>query len=290
MEPALWQRLCAEIDLVVHNGAVTNFIDPYAKLKAANVLGTREILRFCCEAKTKPLHHVSTLYVFAPSDGTGGRALLEDSDPDHPEELHVGYRQSKWVAERLVKMGQSRGLPVTVYRLGRLSGCSATGACHTHDFLWRMIRAGVEAGCVMDNRIAMDMAPVDHVAKCLLHLIFNPRAQGKTHHLYNAQAPDLRTVGNWIRAFGLPLKEMSYADWRKAIMERARTDPQSASAGLIAFLPQTIAQWDDLAFDQTNALAGLADSPLSIPRIDEAVFHRYLRYFTETGFFPVRIS
>ncbi|HRD66849.1 MAG TPA: thioester reductase domain-containing protein [Candidatus Competibacter sp.] len=290
MEPALWQRLCAEIDLVVHNGAVTNFIDPYAKLKAANVLGTREILRFCCEAKTKPLHHVSTLYVFAPSDGTGGRALLEDSDPDHPEELHVGYRQSKWVAERLVKMGQSRGLPVTVYRLGRLSGCSATGACHTHDFLWRMIRAGVEAGCVMDNRIAMDMAPVDHVAKCLLHLIFNPRAQGKTHHLYNAQAPDLRTVGNWIRAFGLPLTEMSYAGWRKAIMERARTDPQSASAGLIAFLPQTIAQWDDLVFDQTNALAGLADSPLSIPRIDEAVFHRYLRYFTETGFFPVRIS
>lgn len=288
VEPTLWQRMCAEIDLVVHNGAVTNFIDPYAKLKAANVLGAREILRFCCEGKTKPLHHVSTLYVFAPSDGAGGRALLEDSDPDHPEELHVGYRQSKWVAERLVKMGQSRGLPTTVYRLGRLSGCSATGACHTHDFLWRMIRAGVEAGCVMDNRIAMDMAPVDHVAKCLLHLIFNPQAQGKTHHLYNAQAPDLRTVGDWIRAFGLPLQEMPYPDWRKAIMERARTDPQSAAAGLIAFLPQTIAQWDDLVFDQTNTLAGLADSPLSIPRIDEAIFHRYLRYFTETGFFPVR--
>lgn len=288
VEPALWQRLCAEIDLVIHNGAVTNFIDPYAKLKAANVLGAREILRFCCEGKIKPLHHVSTLYVFAPSDGTSGRALLEDSDPNHPEELHVGYRQSKWVAERLVKMGQSRGLPTTVYRLGRLSGCSATGACHTHDFLWRMIRAGVEAGCVMDNRIAMDMAPVDHVAKCLLHLIFNPQAQGKTHHLYNAQAPDLRTVGDWIRAFGLPLQEMPYPDWRKAIMEQARKDPHSASAGLIAFLPQTIAQWDDLVFDQANTLAGLADSPLSIPRIDEAIFRRYLRYFTETGFFPVR--
>jgi len=288
LEPVLWQRLSAEIDLVIHSGAVTNFIDPYAKLKAANVSGAREILRFCREGKTKPLHHVSTLYVFAPSDAAGGRALLEESDPDHPEELHVGYRQSKWVAERLVKMGQSRGLPVTVYRLGRLSGSSATGACHTHDFLWRMIRAGVEAGCVMDNRIAMDMAPVDHVAKCLLHLIFNPRTQGKTHHLYNAQAPDLRTVGNWIRAFGLPLQEMPYPDWRKAIMEQARKNPQSASAGLIAFLPQTIAQWDDLVFDQANTLAGLAGSPLSIPRIDEAIFHRYLRYFTETGFFPVR--
>lgn len=287
VEPVLWQRLSAEIDLVIHNGAVTNFIDPYAKLKAANVLGTQEILRFCCDGKTKPLHHISTLYVFAPGDGTGGRTLPEDSDPDHPEELHVGYRQSKWVAERLVKMGQSRGIPVTVYRLGRLSGCSETGACHTHDFLWRMIRAGVDAGCVMDQRIAMDMAPVDHVAKCLLHLMFNPMAQGKTHHLYNAEAPDLRTVGSWIRAFGLPLEAMPYADWRKAIMERARKDPQSASASLIAFLPQTITQWDDLVFGQANTLAGLAGSPLSIPRIDEAIFHRYLKYFTETGFFAV---
>lgn len=288
MDPAIWQHLSGEIDLVIHNGAVTNFIDPYAKLKAANVLGTREILRFCCEGKIKPLHHVSTLYVFAPSDGANSPILLEESDPDHPEELHVGYRQSKWVAERLVKIGQDRGLPVTVYRLGRLSGCSMTGACHTHDFLWRMIRAGVEAGCVMDKRIAMDMAPVDHVARCLLHLIFNPQTQGKTHHLYNAHAPDLRTVGNWIRAFGLPLEEMPYPDWRKAIMEQARKDPQSASAGLIAFLPQTIAQWDDLVFDQANTLAGLAESPLSIPQIDEAIFHRYLRYFTETGFFSVR--
>lgn len=290
MDPAIWQHLGSEIDLVIHNGAVTNFIDPYAKLKAANVLGTREVLRFCCEGKTKPLHHVSTLYVFAPSDGANSPILLEETDPDHPEELHVGYRQSKWVAERLVKIGQDRGLPVTVYRLGRLSGCSMTGACHTQDFLWRMIRAGVEAGCVMDKRIAMDMAPVDHVARCLIHLIFNPQTQGKTHHLYNAHAPDLRTVGNWIRAFGLPLEEMPYPDWRKAIMEQARKDPQSASAGLIAFLPQTIVQWDDLVFDQANTLAGLAESALSIPQIDEAIFRRYLRYFTETGFFSVRMG
>ncbi len=290
LEPVMWQRLCTEIDLVVHNGAVTNFIDPYAKLKAANVLGTVEILRFCCEGKTKPLHHISTLYVFASSDGSGGQVLLEDGDPDHPEELHVGYRQSKWVAERLVKIGQNRGLSTTIYRLGRLSGCSVTGACHTHDFLWRMIRAGVEAGCVMDHTIAMDMAPVDHVAQCLLHLIFNPHAHGRTHHLYNAEAPNLRTVGNWIRAFGLPLEEKPYHHWRKAIMEQARQDPQSASAGLIAFLPQTITQWNDLVFDQANTLAGLANSPFSIPRIDQEIFHRYLRYFTETGFFPVRTA
>lgn len=286
VEPGIWHRLEQEIDIVVNNGAVTNFVDPYSKLKGPNVLAAREILGFCCRGKTKPLHHISTLYVFAPSDGEDRHILPEECVPDHPEELHVGYRQSKWVAERIIGLAKGRGLPITTYRLGRLSGCSETGACHSNDFLWRMIRAGVEAGCVMDNRISMDMAPVDHVARCLTHLMLKPSAWGKSYHIFNPRVPNLGIVADWIRSFGVPLREVSYADWRIALMDRARQDPESASAALIAFLPQTIDQWSDFfTFDQTNTQDALSGSPYSIPPVDEALFHRYVSWFTKTGFF-----
>jgi thioester reductase-like protein/FkbH-like protein len=287
IEPVLWTRLCTEVDLVVHAGAVTNFIDPYSKLKAANVLGTVEILRFCCTSKIKPLHHVSTLYVFATADGEGRARVSEDQEPAHPEDLHVGYRQSKWVAERIVERVRARGLPITVYRLGRLCGCSVSGACHTNDFLWRMIRAGIEAGAVMDSAITMDMSPVDQVAAGLVALVLRGDSAGKTFHIYNPRAPALSTVVEWIRSFGVSLQLMNYGDWRRALMDQARSDPESAAAGLIAFLPQTITTANDgLEFDQSNLQACLDGRDL-IPPIGEALFHRYLRYFMDSGFFRI---
>jgi thioester reductase-like protein len=39
-----FRKLAAEIDLIYHNGAFVNLIYPYSALRAANVLGTKEIL------------------------------------------------------------------------------------------------------------------------------------------------------------------------------------------------------------------------------------------------------
>lgn len=49
---------------------------------------------------------------------------MKDADEDLNIEnvegkLNDGYSQTKWVAERLVTMSQSRGLPATIYRLGK---------------------------------------------------------------------------------------------------------------------------------------------------------------------------
>ena len=40
-----FQQLASSIDVIYHNGAFVNFTFPYSALKAANVLGTQEVLR-----------------------------------------------------------------------------------------------------------------------------------------------------------------------------------------------------------------------------------------------------
>ena len=42
-----------------------------------------------------------------------------DDTAGYHTQLHDGYSQSKWVAEQLVHRAGQRGVPVTIYRLGK---------------------------------------------------------------------------------------------------------------------------------------------------------------------------
>ena len=52
------------IDVIYHNGAWVNALYPYERLRAANVLGTQEVIRLAALGHPKPLHYISTLAIF----------------------------------------------------------------------------------------------------------------------------------------------------------------------------------------------------------------------------------
>jgi thioester reductase-like protein/FkbH-like protein len=278
--------LANEIDTIYHAGAITSFIYPYSTLKPTNVLGTQEVLRLASRVKLKPVHFISTLYVFAPGDRPEGRAVAEDDIPEHVETMHIGYRQSKWVAEHLVMIARERGIPVSIYRPSRVAGHSATGACQTNDFVWRMIRACIQANSVFDRDMSMDMVPVDYVSRATVHLSLKPESIGQVFHLTNPRVPYLTEIVEWARSYGYPIRHESYEVWRGRLKQAAERSRENASFALVAFLPQDLSrqQLGDLPFDYRNTLAGLADSSIACPPIDEELFHVYLDYFTRSGF------
>ena len=148
----MWQHLAATVDVIHHCGAEVNFLQPYPALKAANVQGTAEILRLACDGAVKPVHFVSTIYVFSRFAYPPNTEFYEDMDPIHTPENTFGYTQSKWVSEQMVLEAGRRGVPVYVYRAGRMAGDSRTGACQTYDFVWQVTKVGIEMGAapVMD--------------------------------------------------------------------------------------------------------------------------------------------
>ena len=81
---------------------------PYEQLRRPNVVGTREILRLGA-AGAVPVHHASTVGVFS-SARSAGDVVAEDDDLSRAAELAVGYAQTKWVAEAMVRSPASRGL------------------------------------------------------------------------------------------------------------------------------------------------------------------------------------
>ena len=131
-----FDALAREVDLIFHPGAVVNLIYPYSALKAPNVGGTREVLRLACRHGAKPVHHVSTNGIFPPGNGL----CEEDTDLDELAEAREdGYGRSKWVAEKLVREAAGRGLPVSIYRPGNVSGHSETGASNPRDLIGAVI-------------------------------------------------------------------------------------------------------------------------------------------------------
>ena len=93
--------MASQIDSIYHNGALVNFTYPYQALKAANVLGTQEVLRLASQIKVKPVHFISTTTIFSEVSSES-EMISENTISEHPEGLHTGYSQSKWVAEQLI--------------------------------------------------------------------------------------------------------------------------------------------------------------------------------------------
>ncbi len=287
-------HLATEIDVIYHNGALVNFIYPYALTKAPNVFGTHEALRLACQAKLKPFHFVSTLSVFSSGDGTPGQPLKEDDLPARSELLTEGYAQSKWVAEQLVLLARERGLPTTIHRVGRIGGHSRTGAYQSHDFMWQVIKAILELGCVPAEILesSIQIVPVDYVSSAIVHLAHQPDQLGQIFHIHNSSGFTAGDTIEWLRGSGYPIRTISAKEWRTRLLEVAHSSSDSVAYTLVPFLPPEStpgtpappAEAGAVGFDCRNTLRALQGSSIICPEITADVFGAYVGFFRSIGF------
>jgi thioester reductase-like protein len=117
----------------------------------------------------------SSLVVFAHGSAGPGRRHRIDDPTGPPEGLLTGDQQSKWVTERNLALARERGLPVSCYRVARVCGDRATGACQGDDLLWRVVAGAIRIGGVpLGVDVVYDLVPVDHVVAALVWLSAGP--------------------------------------------------------------------------------------------------------------------
>ena len=95
-----WHRLLEEVNIVIYNGAQVNWMLPYSRLQAANVLSTLACIRLCAAGKPMRLAFVSSTstpdneYYVRLSQEIG--TVLETDDLEGSRKsLGTGYGQSK---------------------------------------------------------------------------------------------------------------------------------------------------------------------------------------------------
>ena len=95
------------------------------------------------------------------------KAVGEQDKLTPGEVLKGAYPQSKWVAEKLIEIGRERKIPISIYRPGRISGHSQTGACNSSDSLYQLLTGCVQLGYAPDRDKLMNVAPVDYVTRAM---------------------------------------------------------------------------------------------------------------------------
>jgi myxalamid-type nonribosomal peptide synthetase MxaA len=285
LSPAQFQELATTVEVIYHSGAWVHHASPYTRLKAANVLGTQEVLRLASQGKIKPVHFISAISVFSGREACANQIIREQDNPEPPQ---GGYNQSKWVAEQLVRSAGDRGLPVCIYRLGRISGHSQTGVFNPNDFLYRLIMGCVELGGAPEGDMLLNIIPIDYASQAIVHLSQQPESIGKAFHLVHPQPVYSSKLIEKIQSHGYFIQRLSSEEWRDQLLSVAEHSPNHALYPLVSLLSrnshQSSSQSDDLTFSCEQTIAELANTSIACPPIDDRLLDIYISYLIEHQF------
>lgn len=280
-----FETLAIEIDTILHNGAMVDFVRPYAVLRDANVGGTVEALRLATTSRLKPMHYVSTLSVFPPRPGGEDRIELEQDPLGFPGELLFGgYPQSKWVADRIVMLARTRGIPASIYRPGMILGSSHTGESNTADFYHRLVKGSIELGLSPDVGVRLNLNTADFVGPAIVDMALRPETWGGTFHLVNPVALPWNILFGWVDSLGWPIRTVDYDEWVAGLRDAVDRGEPNALAPLVYFISElprdafSLPWFDDAATQQ--ALDGRGIECPASPELLEVWF----QYLVRCGF------
>ncbi|WP_424890800.1 non-ribosomal peptide synthetase [Streptomyces sp. XH2] len=294
LAPGHAAELSRSLDLIVHNAARVNFLYPYEALRPANVDGTREIVRLAAPRRV-PVHFLSTVAVVAGFGTAGVRTVDEDLPLDHADGLTMGYAESKWVAEGVLRSAAEQGLPTAVYRPYEVTGDREHGACNTETAICSLFKTIAETGLAPDIDLPMDFVPVDHLAEAVVHIATRRPATGRVHHVTNPRPATLADVLDRMRAAGFALRTLPYGQWVGELVRHVARNPTSPTAPFVSLCVDRSNKADISvkemylngvfpALGRRNAEEALAGSGLECPPVDAALLDRYLEYFFTSGY------
>ncbi|MFJ9692626.1 amino acid adenylation domain-containing protein [Kitasatospora sp. NPDC101183] len=296
LDDAAWEHLAAVADAVHHCGAHANFLYPYEQLRPPNVDGTREIIALA-SYRAVPVHYISTVGVVRGIDALGVRHLTEDTPVDHVELLSMGYYESKWVAERLMRDAAARGLPVAIYRPYDITGDTVTHTWDPAAAISQVFRIIVELGLAPDWDLPLNLVPSDFAARAVVHLSLTQPAQGQTFHVTNPRECLLDVLVDRLRFHGYPVRTVPYGDWTRAMARHMADNPEHPFGPFEPLFTNpaatreiTVAELSGFKhfprMDRSRIEAGLAGSGISCPPVDRVLLDNMIHFFRRTGYFP----
>ena len=182
----LYLFLAKEIDEIYHNGAFVNHLYNYEMLRAANVLGTNEVLKFADNFKRKRIHYISTLSALSNFTGKDGHVIEEFISSESNIPPNDGYSQTKWVSEKLLTEATNRNFSINIYRPGWIFGNAHTGIFpSTGNHLLLLIKGCMQLGIAPDWDIRLNILPVDFVSEIIVAISTAAIFSNKVFNLSN---------------------------------------------------------------------------------------------------------
>jgi amino acid adenylation domain-containing protein/thioester reductase-like protein len=296
LSDARFRDLASRIDTIYHAGAQVNFLYPYQELRAANVAGTREVIKLAAMHRAIPVHYVSSTAVLAGLGVAGVREVSEETPLAHPELLRMGYVETKYVAEELLRAAGGAGLPVAIYRPLDIVGSVRTGAWNTSTEMAALVKFIADTGLAPDIDLPLDFVAADTCAAAIRHISVTEGAVGRTYHLASPEMAPLGTLVGRLRDKGYTIAEIPFDDW---VRELARQAARDASHPMAAFLPLFVGRGAGgltvaemylsnvfPGYGRSNTEHALLGSGIAFPPVSGELLDRNVDRLIQTGYLP----
>ncbi|WP_372365624.1 thioester reductase domain-containing protein [Candidatus Uabimicrobium sp. HlEnr_7] len=284
----LYEDLSNCIDVIYHSGASVVYFRSYTTMKSVNVDGTIEILLFACRNKTKPVHYVSSFSIARSAYYRQKSVIYEEPIYGKGMGIKLGYIQSKWVAESICEQARLRGLPISIYRPGIISGSQKSGVMNHYDFIVRVLLTCVLLQKAPITSTYVHFTPVDYCSKAMVKLSINPNNINRYFHLVNENPILWSDLFKWINAQGYDVEMIPVEDWWAFIATNIN------SKNLVAPLFMTekgmrdkVKNWKEIdifscKFDCSNVNQGMANDSIECLSVKE-LLEVYFLYFIKSG-------
>lgn len=214
IEKEQYRKLAQEIDVIYHNGAVASYLDHYHTLKASNVNGTKEVVKFAALFRKKPVHFSSTITVFNADDD---RVIHEDTCiQKEKHEYYPGYFASKWVAEEVINQARACGIPCNIYRFGLMTGDTEKGRYDSRQWMYQLHKSFLLLGYGFGKMPDFDHAvlPVDTAVKMVCQISYQDELLNRNYFICNPnRVPVQGFVKTYSRVTGYPVSIVDFYDW-----------------------------------------------------------------------------
>jgi len=295
LSPGEFRELARSTDIIYHAGAIVNFIYPYEELRAANVTGTREVIRLAGLYRGIPVHYVSTTAVLAGLGVVGAREVTEDTPLAAADRLGVGYVETKFVAEELLRSAGRAGLPVAIYRPLDIVGSRGTGAWNTATEMCALIRFITDTGLAPDIDLPLDFVPADVCAAAIRHISSLEGATGRTYHLASPRYALLGSLVGRLREHGFQISQIPFGVWVSELLRYAAHNP---SHPMTTFLPLFLDRDNESGltlaemylehifphYTRSNTEQALKGSGITFPPVDGPLLDRNIGRLIATGY------
>ena len=128
----------------------------------------------------------------------------------------------------MLEEARRRGLPVTIYRPGHVTGHSETGIANVDDLLHQIVRACLLVGAAPFRDFELDVTPVDFVSKAIVYLAQQQQNRGNIFHLTNPHPLTADALADWMRDGGANVQWIDIEPWRERLADLAKQTDESA--------------------------------------------------------------
>jgi thioester reductase-like protein len=221
--------------------------------------------------------------------------VTEDTPLDHADQLGMGYIETKYVAEEMLRAAARAGLPVTVYRPLDVAGDHRTGVWNTATEMCALIRFMADTGLAPDIDLTLDFVPADLCAAAVRHIATSQPATGRTYHLASPQPAPLSALVERLRRHGFAIEAIPYQAWVDELLRQAVRDPAHPMAPFVPLFVDkcgttglTVAEMylEHIfpAYTRTHTTDALAGSGIEFPPVGPALLDRQLGRLIADGY------